>query len=119
MFEFLMLALAAENIAEILTNTDPLELGYLPQARAWCETNLGKFGKLATCKYCQMFWLCLLFTTAVMPAWFIACFALHRVCQFFSEFYERWMNRAPTSVFLMQAKADNSAATLSDLTKPD
>jgi hypothetical protein len=48
----LLVAIAIENITDILTTVDLLE-----KKREWFRNKFPKIGKLATCNYCQTWWL--------------------------------------------------------------
>lgn len=104
MFEFFLLVLAIENMADICTYSDILE-----PVRIWIETTFPKIGKLVRCKYCKMFWFALLFSLVAAPSWLISCFALHRVAFLVSEFYERYINRAPYHLYVQQAPQSKDA----------
>jgi len=123
MFELMIIVLAIENIADILTNHD-----LFISIREWFERIFKKIGekmdfilrrvpflkrllqragrifnKLTTCKYCQMFWLSLIFFCLWMPpSNLMLAFAAHRIATLVSEFYDRYLNRAPISVFVQQ-----------------
>ena len=100
MFEFILLALAIENLSDILVNVD---IAWMEKTRAWFE-KVPYIGKLARCRYCQMLWLAVLFCLVVPPVWMVMALALHRVGQLISEFYERYLNRAPLNIYVQQPK---------------
>jgi len=55
MYEIILIALVAlaiENATDILTTVDLLE-----KQRKWFRNRFPRIGKLATCSYCQTFWL--------------------------------------------------------------
>ena len=93
--------LAVENLSHILTTVDLLE-----PVRCWLQARLGKLGKLAVCGYCQSFWLSILAAYFLINGplpfameWIVVALAAHRAANFVSEFGERYMNRAPLSIF--------------------
>lgn len=112
MLTFILTVLAIDNLADILTNVDLLEW-----LRLWIEKNFPKAGKIARCKYCQMFWLALACALFAPPAWLIYCLALHRVAQFSSELYDRYINRAPMHLYIQQATTQNPAQESESLQK--
>jgi protein tyrosine phosphatase (PTP) superfamily phosphohydrolase (DUF442 family) len=68
---------------------------------------MGPLAKLAECRYCQMFWMLLGLSVVIniygMPKWLgviVFLLAAHRIAQFFWEFFDRYMNRAPMEVNL-------------------
>ena len=101
MFEFVIAIIAIENIADILTGVDLLETW-----RQRFETLLPKLGRLARCKYCQMFWLSLIFfCLCTPPACVLLALAAHRISTLLSEFCDRYLNRAPTHLFVQTTNA--------------
>lgn len=101
----LLTALAIENLTDMLVTVDLLE-----SWRLRFEAAFPTIGKIAKCKYCQSFWLSGLAAFA-LPAldmtggFFIVWFSLHlmvhvaRVVHEAShEFLERYLNRAPLRV---------------------
>lgn len=107
MFEFILIIIAIENIADILTSVDLLD-----GARTWYKKAFPKLERLATCKYCQMFWLCLLFFCVwTPPTSLIMALAGHRLATLFSEFCERYLNRAPTHLFVQTTAAAESGSS--------
>ena len=99
MLNLILLVLAIENLANILSTVDLLE-----PARTCFETKFPKMGKLARCAYCQAFWIALLACTLGLPNWFVMTLAIHRLCVFLTEFSERYLGRAPLSIFVRQSK---------------
>lgn len=93
MIYWMLLALAVENAADMLTGLDLFEPG-----RVWFENSVPRFSKLARCKYCQTFWLFGLCVLLLPPFWLVAWFAGHRIIQLISEFYDRYLNRAPITI---------------------
>lgn len=93
--ELILIALAVENLADILVNIDLLE-----NTRARFEVTFPKFKKLARCKYCQMFWLSAIYFSLGVPILVVNCFAVHRIAQFFNEFFRRYLNDAPINIFV-------------------
>lgn len=97
-----LMALAIENMADILTTNDLLE----PYREFFA--NWPVIGKLSTCKYCQMFWLSVLcFGFWMPPSWVFFILAVHRTSFLISEFYDRYVNRAPLHLYMQQAKDEN------------
>lgn len=110
-----LVAVAIERYCEILTSVD-----FLEPIRARWERWLPWVGKLATCKYCQCFWMSaaaayflpfplieLLFTTAACAFWTkfaVMLPAYWMMSLVIGEFMERYMNRAPMSVFLQKGE---------------
>jgi hypothetical protein len=100
--------LAVENLSHILTTVDLLE-----PIRCWLQARLGKLGKLATCGYCQSFWLSIaaayFLINDPLPfavKWIVVALAAHRAANFISEFMERYMNRAPLNIFATVRKEE-------------
>ena len=98
---FLLTVIAVENLSHILTTVDLLE-----SPRAWLQDRLGKLGKLAACGYCQSLWLSVAaaywLVNGPLPfamKWIVAALAAHRAANAVSEFMDRYMGRAPWSVF--------------------
>lgn len=105
MIEFVLVIIAVENIADILTTVELLE-----RPRAWYKKTFPKVERLATCKKCQMLWLSLLFFCFWMPPLsLVTALAAHRLGTLFSEFCDRYLNRAPSHLFVqtMAAAADD------------
>lgn len=104
MFQFMLAVLAIENTADILSGVDLLQ-----GARQWFSSEFPKIGKLATCKYCQMLWLSLMFFCVWMPpACLLTALAAHRLATLASEFYDRYLNRAPLSVYVQRPSDQGS-----------
>ncbi len=101
----ILVALAIENLTDILVTVDFLE-GW----RAKFEAMFPRIGRLARCKYCQSFWLSgvaalLLPPIEVAGGLVVLWFAIHLLAHFARvaheashEFLERYLNRAPTRV---------------------
>lgn len=99
MIGLIITILAIENLSDILTTVEWLE-----GARAWYKKAFPKLERLAGCKYCQMFWMCLIFFCLWMPpACLLIALAAHRLATLFSEFCDRYLGRAPTHLFVQQA----------------
>ena len=78
------------------------------------ERKIPRLAKLSECKYCLGFWisgatalvlstlgLCVVLKVAIL--WL----GLHRVATFLDEFMERYLNRAPLSVFLARREMED------------
>jgi len=96
---FLMMCIAINHFTDILANIDLLQ----PIRNAF-STLFPRFGKLATCMFCQSHWLmmiaCAIFVFAIRPfdwlspfLWFILWYGGHRLIQIFHEFCERYLTR--------------------------
>ena len=108
MIEYLLLILAIENLSDILVKVDLLQ-----GCRDWFKKNFPKIGKLAECKYCQMFWMSLFcFCVAMPPSCLILALSAHRLATLVSEFYDRYMNQAPLNVYVQQATVSQEADSL-------
>jgi hypothetical protein len=95
--------LAINNLAAILAQVDLLE-----RPRSWLKAKFPRFGKIGTCVYCLSFWFAGLDVLLGPPTWIIAWLALHRAVQLINEFCERYLNRAPFTIFdLSKAQAED------------
>jgi len=97
---FLLSVLAIDNLTNILTTVDLLEW-----PRIKFQLMFPRLGKLATCHYCQAFWLSgpAAYFLLYGPAEFkiiVLWLALHRLVQLSTEFHERYLGRAPQSLFI-------------------
>jgi hypothetical protein len=97
-FSFFMLVLAAENLADMLTTLDLFATPRRLFQEGCSKLRIPEMGKLAECRFCQVFWICLALLLLGLPSLPIACLAAHRACQFLSEFSERYFNRWPVTV---------------------
>jgi hypothetical protein len=116
MLTLILTVLAVENLAEIFVTKidlqkciDWLLLPSWPNLANFCNEMRSGFwdafpllNKLAGCKFCEMFWLTGLFLLLPMPLLVTTWLAIHRLAQFLSEFLERYLNRAPLSVFIQK-----------------
>lgn len=92
MMSFILLILAIENLADMLTGLEHLE---------WARKLLDKvpfFGNIGRCKYCQSFWLIGLTLCVAVPQWLVMWFGIHRIVTLVSEFFDRYLNRAPLTI---------------------
>lgn len=94
MMHMILLVLAIENLADMLTNLEYLE---------WARKLMDKipfFGKIARCKYCQSFWLVglTLCPAIAIPQWAVMWLGLHRIVTLAAEFFDRYLNRAPITI---------------------
>jgi hypothetical protein len=101
----ILLPFAIENAADILATVDLLD-GF----REWFKFKFRKIGKVVECKYCLGFWLSGVAGVTLVAFGFCAAIqvailwlGLHRVVTLLDEFTERYMNRAPLSVFLSES----------------
>lgn len=101
-------SLAIDDLTNILTTVDLLE-----KPRLWFQLFFPRLRKIAVCAYCQSWWLCI--PTSVVLVTFpglvavqiaIVAFAMHRMTQASSEFFERYMGRAPLNVVATVFKND-------------
>jgi hypothetical protein len=103
----LLLALAIENITDILVNLDLFE-----PLRVKFETMFPRIGKLARCKFCQSLWLSGIATATTVQLEGVLLLAswpaLHLLTHFVRvahesshEFLERYLNRAPTKIYIL------------------
>jgi hypothetical protein len=97
-FYFFLLVLAVENLADMLTTLDIFDVPRKKFQACCVKLRIPKAAKLAECKFCLSFWLCLAASFFAPPLWLVASLAAHRACQFLSEFAERYFNRWPTTV---------------------
>jgi hypothetical protein len=114
---FVLFVLAIDNITDIVSTVELLK-----PMREKFKAKFPGFAKLAECRYCQSFWLSGL-VSAVCPlafpimsklfgdsiviwvtAWVVSWFAIHRAAQFTREFMDRYLNRAPMSLFIQTAQ---------------
>ena len=105
-FIFILSVFAINNITNILTTVDLLE-----SSRIKFQTKFPKIGKLAVCCYCQSFWLSMivsgLMTVLAWPCpsipfyigWVLTWFCMHRIIELVDQFYQRYLNQAPVTVF--------------------
>jgi len=111
-FLYLLGVLAIEHITAIFTSVDLLD-----GMRKWLSGKQGRLGrivyKIATCQFCESFWLCLIFgfwfpidpflvigqyDFAFLSKWILVWFSAHALIVMLSEFKTRYLNRAPFSV---------------------
>jgi hypothetical protein len=102
-------ALAIDNLTDILTTVDLLE-----KPRLWFQVFFPRLRKLAACAYCQAWWLCIptsiivvMFPELKAPQVIIVAFAMHRMIQASSEFFDRYRGRAPLNVFATVVRPDD------------
>lgn len=122
-FLFLMTTLAIERLTEITTTVDSLEC-----LRAFWEKMFPKVQLLATCKFCQTFWLSgiigiitpfsliqglafNLFIGFILKS-FILWLSLWGMALIWSEFMDRYLNRAPINLFVMKPTDDQESEIL-------
>lgn len=88
-------ALAISDIVAIL-----VQINLLDSPRNWLKANYPRsLGKLSECQFCQSFWLAGLDVFFGCPTWIVVWFALHRVILLTNEFCDRYLNRAPLTIF--------------------
>jgi hypothetical protein len=96
----LIAALAADDLADILSGGQPANEGLFARFRAWCKSICPVLGKLAECRYCQTFWI----SCAMVLSWGIAPgvtavlvlpLAIHRLAQLSGELFDRYLNMPP------------------------
>jgi len=99
-------SLAIDNVTSILTSVDLLE-----RPRLWFASKLPRLANLASCAFCQSWWLCfptgisvVYFPDARVVQAFIVAMVIHRVSQFLYEFFDRYLNRAPMNLFATVVK---------------
>jgi hypothetical protein len=94
----LIAALAADDIADILSGGQAANEGLFERFRGWCHRLCPVLGKLSECRYCQTFWI----SVAIVSAWTVApsmvevvvmVFAMHRLSQLYGEIFDRLINR--------------------------
>lgn len=101
---FLLTILAINQLSRILTSVDLLE-----DARFWFGATFPKFQKLSICVFCQTFWFSgiasyfLVDLIKVSSPWLfnyaVVWLAVHWICEIVNEFKERYLNRAPLTVY--------------------
>lgn len=110
---FILLALAIERFTDLTTTLDLLE-----GCRSRFARRFPRFGKLAGCKFCQSFWASLvvgwtcpypllssLFSAPLAALVFksvVLWLSLFGMALLLDEFLDRYLNRAPLSIFLSQ-----------------
>lgn len=114
-FVFFACCVAVERLAELGTTVD-----FLDDLRAWWDKSFPKYAKLSSCKFCQSFWasgvLSLVLAASGWPG--IVAWPVEIVVSWLSvwggslvvgEFMDRYLNRAPVSVMMMQPTDDQES----------
>jgi len=121
---FLLAALAVDDLTHILVKKLPgIDLPvvrWVGDAIRWFQGAFPRLGKIAECPYCQSWWLSApVAYFLVLDGWpwarfVIAWLALHRLAQFFHEFYDRYQNGAPITLYAMTRDVTEPAGKAED-----
>ena len=109
MFWLMLYALAVSDAIAILAVFEIRK-----KIEIWLEKHWPRMAKLASCEFCQMFWLCGFlslwgFNPPFAVKWIVLWLAMHRLAMLVNEFCERYLNRAPLSVFATIDKHEQKA----------
>jgi hypothetical protein len=102
MYELLLIALIAlaiENLTDILTTVDLLE-----KQREWFRNKFPKVAKLATCNYCQTWWLSGI-AGLFLPLTLVSCLFDCEILGFLIKWIVLWLVIARTANFFGVAYA--------------
>lgn len=121
MLTLILTVLAVENLAEILLTkvslkeclawfgkSYPKTAAFFEELRAGFWDAFPTLKKMSECKYCLSWWIALFVSywivcppMPLMIQWPITALAIHRLITLLAEFFDRYLNRAPLSVWMI------------------
>lgn len=120
---FLLMCIAINNLTDILSNVDLLH-----GCRTWFQHKFPRLGKIATCQYCQSFWLSGIGTFIFLEnqlnvynilIWIVLWFSAHRIIQVINEFCERFLSRTSlpvnANVFMTLNNSENITVPMNSI----